>query len=233
MRQKTYSDLFFDLDHTLWDFNKNSEETLEELFNLYALKELGISAFEDFLHTYRKVNDLLWEQYRHGSISKTELRSTRFNLTFKEYKLEHPELAKKIDQDYISKSPTKTHLFPYTLEVLEYLSSKYRLHIITNGFEEVQDIKMSASGLQPYFHHKITSDLVGVNKPDPKIFTYALRSTGAKRNQSLMIGDNLPVDIIGARNVGMDQVYFNPEKAIHSANPTYEISCLSELKRFL
>ena len=229
MSIKKYTDIFFDLDHTLWDFNKNSTETLEELFELYSLKELGVNAFADFLTTYKKVNDEKWSLYRNQKITKEELRKTRFKDTLLHFEIDHPELAEKIDQDYISKSPYKTHLFKHTHKVLEYLATKYKLHIITNGFKEVQDVKMESSKLNPYFTQKITSDVVGVNKPDPKIFTHALRMTGADRKKSIMIGDNLAVDIIGARNVGIDQVYFNPDKVSHTAKPTFEITCLEQL----
>ena len=230
---KTYKHLFFDLDHTLWDFNRNSEETLEELFELYSLKELGIAAFTDFLKTYRKVNDQKWALYRKNQITKDQLRATRFYDTLLAFEVDHPEMAKKIDEDYISKSPFKTHVFPHTHKVLDYLASKYQMHIITNGFTEIQDIKLTQAKLKTYFTHKITSENVGVNKPDPKIFTHALRLAGVHRKEALMIGDNLAVDIIGARNVGIDQVYFNPDKKPHEVKVTYEISSLDELMKFL
>ncbi|MCT4625178.1 MAG: YjjG family noncanonical pyrimidine nucleotidase [Schleiferiaceae bacterium] len=230
---KAYKHIFFDLDHTLWDFDKNSEETLEELFEVYSLKELGIEAFEDFLKTYRRVNDQMWDQYRKKEITKAELRATRFYNTLLEFEIDHPELASTIDADYISKSPYKTHVFPHTHEILEYLAEKYELHIITNGFSEVQDIKMEHSKLKSHFKHKITSEMVGVTKPDPKIFTHALRLAGSHRNEALMIGDNLAVDVIGARNVGIDQVYFNPDRKPHEVKVTHEIQNLIELKNFL
>lgn len=230
---KTYKHIFFDLDHTLWDFNRNSEETLEELFEVYSLKELGIEAFQDFLKTYREVNDQKWELYRNNKITKDELRATRFYDTLLAFEIDHPELARKIDEEYITKSPYKTHVFPHAHDVLEYLAKKYELHIITNGFREVQDVKLTHSKLKSYFNHKITSESIGVNKPDPKIFTHALRLTDAKRTESLMIGDNLAVDVIGARNVGIDQVYFNPDRNPHSVKVTFEITSLHELRSFL
>ena len=230
---KIYKHIFFDLDHTLWDFNRNSEETLEELFEIYSLKELGINAFQDFLAAYRKVNDLKWELYRDKKITKAELRATRFHDTLLDFEIDHPELASKIDQDYILKSPFKTHLFPHTHEVLEYLASRYELHIITNGFSEVQNLKLTNSKLKSYFKHKITSESVGVNKPDPKIFTHALRLANAHRKETIMIGDNLPADIIGARNVGIDQIYFNPNKTAHKVKITHEIQNLIQLKDIL
>ncbi len=226
---KTYKHLFFDLDHTLWDFNRNSEETLEELFEIYSLKELGISAFADFLETYRVVNDQKWALYRENKMTKDQLRATRFYDTLLAFEIDHPELAKKLDEDYIAKSPFKTHVFPHTHEVLSYLATKYQMHIITNGFSEIQDIKLTHAKLKTYFTHKITSESIGVNKPDPKIFTHALCLANVNRKDALMIGDNLAVDIIGARNVGIDQVYFNPERKPHAVKVTFEIRGLDEL----
>jgi putative hydrolase of the HAD superfamily len=230
---KTYKHIFFDLDHTLWDFNRNSEETLEELFEIYSLQELGIHAFADFLKTYRTVNEEKWDLYRKNRITKDELRATRFHDTLLTFEIDHPELAQKIDEEYISKSPYKTHVFPHAHEVLDYLAEKYELHIITNGFSEVQDVKLEHSKLKTYFRHKITSESIGVNKPDPKIFTHALRLANAKRTESIMIGDNLAVDIIGARNIGMDQVFFNPGQTPHHVKITHEITSLIQLKEFL
>jgi putative hydrolase of the HAD superfamily len=171
--------------------------------------------------------------YRKGLLTKATLRATRFYDTLLRFEVDHPELAAEIDHEYISRSPHKTNLFPHAIEVLGYLSEKYQLHIITNGFSEVQDIKITKSGLQPFFTHRITSETVGVNKPDPVIFRHALKLAGAKRTESIMIGDNLDVDIIGARRVGLDQVYFNPDKKAHGEKVTFEILNLSELKSFL
>ena len=217
----------------MWDFNRNSRETLEELFEIYSLKNYGIQAFEEFVETYRVVNDRMWDLYRKGEITKEKLRNTRFYETLLAFEVDHPELASEIDREYILRSPHKTHLFPHALEVLGYLSEKYELHIITNGFTEVQDIKLTKSGLKPFFRHKITSEAAGVNKPDPHIFRFALQQAGAKRKESLMIGDNLQVDIVGARRVGLDQVYFNPDKTPHEEIVTHEIINLGQLKMFL
>ena len=230
---KSYNHIFFDLDHTLWDFDRNSRETLEELFELYSLKNYGIAVFEDFVETYRQVNDQKWDMYRKGLITKADLRATRFHDTLLRFEVNHPELAAEIDHEYILRSPHKTNLFPHALEVLGYLSEKYKLHIITNGFTEVQDIKITQSGLQPFFTYKITSEMAGVNKPDPVIFRHALKMAGAKRTESIMVGDNLEVDIVGARRVGLDQVYFNPDKKPHSEKVTFEIGNLNELRAML
>lgn len=230
---KTYQHIFFDLDHTLWDFDRNSAETLLELFEVYQLKSLGIKNFEDFFETYKKVNDEKWDLYRKNKISKENLRATRFYDTLLRFEINHPEMAADIDRAYIAQSPHKTHLFPNALEVLEYLATNYQLHIITNGFTEVQDIKITKSGLQPFFTNRITSEIAGYNKPDAAIFRYAMQAANATRKNSIMVGDNLQVDIIGARQAGIDQVYFNPEKLRHQEKVTFEIDRLRTLKDFL
>lgn len=231
MRNITH--VFFDLDHTLWDFQTNSRATLSELFHELKVSDTGLRSFEEFVDTYEVVNDRLWSEYRRGEIDKVQLRSTRFVETLRAFEVHHPELALQLEVEYIKRSPFKTQLFPQAIEVLDYLSSKYSLHIITNGFREVQDIKLTESGIKPYFKSVITSEEVGVNKPDPKIFTHALKSTGAERKYSVMIGDNLEADVRGARNVGMHSVYFNPENKAYPDKLKWVIQSLSELKRWL
>lgn len=231
MRNITH--LFFDLDHTLWDFQSNSRETLSELFEEYQLKSHGVQDVEDFIEIYEVINDEKWSLYRAGIIDKATLRATRFTDTLKRFQLDHPELGTELEVEYIKRSPHKTHLFPNAIEVLGNLSEKYEMHIITNGFSEVQGIKMEKSGLNPFFKSVISSELVGVNKPDPKIFLHALRASEAKRNESVMIGDNLDADIRGARRVGMHQIFFNPDGVWHKDKVTHEIRSLGELKNVL
>lgn len=231
MRNITH--LFFDLDHTLWDFKTNSRETLSDLFHEMRLEEHGVQKVEEFIEIYEKVNDEKWSLYRAGKIDKATLRATRFLDSLRKFDIEHPELSSRMEAEYIARSPHKTHLFPGALEVLETLAPKYEMHIITNGFTEVQNVKMEKSGLNGFFKSMITSEAVGVNKPDPKIFLSALHGTGAKRNQSVMIGDSLEADIRGARRVGMHQVFFNPEGQSHSDDVTREISELIQLLSFL
>lgn len=231
MRNITH--VFFDLDHTLWDFKMNSRETLSELFHELRLESHGVETVEMFIESYEKVNDLKWAQYRDGVIDKVTLRNTRFRDALAHFEVEHPDLAHQMEMEYIKRSPHKTNLFPGALETLEYLQPKYDMHIITNGFSEVQDIKLSKSGLKPFFRSVITSEQVGVNKPDPKIFRFALEQTGGKRNRSVMIGDNLEADIRGARRSGLHQVFFNPEGQSHTDKVTAEISALEELRNWL
>ena len=142
-------------------------------------------------------------------------------------------MASKLGDEYVAKCPLQTALFPYTFEILKYLQKKYKLHIITNGFEEVQHIKLNASGLTPFFQKIITSEKVSVKKPDPKIFDYALNLVGAKPKNTIMIGDDLPVDIIGAKKIGIHQIYFNPNKKEHTEKIDFEISSLLEIKEIL
>lgn len=228
-----YKHIFFDLDRTLWDFESNSREALHEIYNDFKLKDRGISSFEAFLKSYQHHNETLWELYRKEIITKEYLRSSRFQLCLADFDINDRNLAVKMGEKYIQESPLKTNLFPYTFEVLHYLSKKYKLHIITNGFEEVQHIKLKYSKLKRFFNHVITSELVGAKKPNPKIFKLALEKAGASVQESLMIGDDFPIDILGAKNIGMDQVFFNPNKYLTKQKATIQISCLSELKELL
>lgn len=226
------TDIFFDLDRTLWDFDLNAENTLVELCKTYDLLELGIKTNE-FIKSYTLHNERLWSLYRENKIKKEDLRSERFNLTLNDFSVSNKELAIKLGEDYVNKCPLQTKLFPNTFEILNYLKNKYKLHIITNGFEEVQNIKLKTSKLISFFDKIITSEKVNAKKPDPKIFKYALEQINVEAENTIMIGDDLPVDIIGAKNVGMHQIYFNPKNEKHSHEVDYEIKNLIEIKEIL
>ena len=228
-----YKHLFFDLDHTLWDFDANSKQTLCELYDDLELQKKGIPSLSVFLEKYEQVNDSLWALYRQGKISKTDLRKERFGKTLSLFKIEDETLTNTLDHEYITRSPYKTQLLPNTLDTLAYLHNKYQLHIITNGFTEVQYIKLEHSGLMPFFKEIITSDKAGFQKPDKQIFLYAMKEAQAQRKESLMIGDNVMIDVLGAKSVGMDQVLFNYYKQSHQIAATYEIYDLAEMKSFL
>ena len=231
---KRYKHIFFDLDRTLWDFEKNSRQTLSEAFVKFDLEKLGVPSFDDFMKVYMEINERMWALYREGKIVKEKLRSIRFENTLKEFGIDAVDLAEKIGLFYIAESPIKTNLFPFTHEILDYLIEKgYNLHIITNGFEEVQHIKLDKSDLEKYFEHVVTSEKAGVKKPDAQIFEYSLSLANAEPAESLMIGDDIPVDLHGAKAVGIDQVYFNPEHHTHEEKMTYEINSLLELKKIL
>lgn len=230
---KKYSDIFFDLDNTLWDFDRNSAEVLHELFHRYDLASIGVPSFELFFDKYKNRNEMMWEQYRLGKIDKVTLRDKRFSLTFWDLGLDEELVPKELSDEYIRISPTKSYLFPHAHEVLEELKKKYVLHIITNGFEEAQHIKLKAADLTKYFSNIIISEHTGFRKPDVRIFHYASANAGAESQDCLMIGDGLVVDILGAKEAGWDTVYFNPSRLQHAEFPTYEIASLDTLTEFL
>lgn len=228
-----YRHIFFDLDNTLWDFDRNSHETLQELYEKYDLSSLGVPSFEVFHHTYKERNAMMWEQYRLGKIDKATLRDKRFELTFWDMGLDAELSPKELPDEYLRLAPVRNHLFPHAHDVLSYLQKKYILHIITNGFEEAQHIKLEASDLTKYFSEIVISEHTGFRKPDPRIFEYSSNRAGATPSECLMIGDGLEVDVIGAMDSGWDAVFFNPAKIIHEAKPTYEIESLDELRGIL
>lgn len=228
-----YKHLFFDLDKTLYDFHKSSRETLEEVYRNHNLAARGITNFDEFLNIYTEINLKLWEIYRRGEIEKKALNVKRFALSLKAFQIDDPDLASEIAKYYVTESPLKKALFPGVIETLEKLHGHYNMHIITNGFEEVQHIKIKAQGIGKYFDTIITSEEAGVKKPDPYIFEYALKKAGASANESLMIGDDLEVDIIGAREAGIDQVYVNYPRISHNEKISFEIFSFSELMGFL
>lgn len=202
--------VFFDLDRTLWDFDTNSKETLRELIAEFAL-EARIGASEhDFLPVYEAINEKYWEEYRVGKISQTQLRTGRFADALIHFKHKDDSLAFAMGEAYVARSPRKTTLVDGAVELLNHLRNRYQLHIITNGFEEVQHIKLSASGIDGYFNEIITSERAGVKKPDAGIFQFAERLTNAMAHHSVMIGDHFEADVQGAIRVGWRAIYFEP-----------------------
>jgi len=228
-----YKHIFFDLDNTLWDFERNSTETLHEMYHKFELSALGVSSPEFFIRTYQERNIMMWEQYRLGKIDKDTLRNKRFELTFWDMGLDSSLVPRSMADEYLLVAPKKNYLFPHAHEVLSYLREKYRLHIITNGFVEAQYIKLEAADLSKYFDEIIISEHTGFKKPDVNIFNHAAEKANATAKECLMVGDGLEVDVVGAQNAGWDAVYFNPAKTSHEQKPTYEISSLDELKNFL
>ncbi|MCA8832762.1 YjjG family noncanonical pyrimidine nucleotidase [Hymenobacter pini] len=228
-----YRHLFFDLDHTLWDFEANADETLRHLFEQHNLARHGITV-EKFIEVYSEVNHGLWRLYQSNKINQQQLRTVRFPRTFVQLGLREEDSPAGISEQFTDILPQKSAVFPYTYEVLDYLRDKgYQLHLITNGFRDIQHVKLASSQLTDYFQEMVTSECCGHLKPDTRIFQHALERTGATAAESLMIGDNLECDVLGAYNAGLDQVYFNPDKRRHFNQITYEISCLSELKEIL
>ena len=226
---KKYQHIFFDLDRTLWDFDAAAEVAFERIYEKYNLKSLGIPSAHEFHEVYHPLNEQLWVQYRADKITKDDLNRTRFVMPLEHYGIYDTDLADHLSEDYVYWSPRIVRLVPGTMELLEYLKPKYHLHLITNGFQEVQHTKMSGSGLEPYFETLTVSEEVGVKKPNPEIFHYALRKAGAKAEDSLMIGDEMAVDIDGARAAGMDTLLFRPTEDRVEGECTYEVRSLMEI----
>ncbi len=224
--------LFFDLDRTLWDFDRNSQAALQQLFTKLELDQ-KISTFEIFHETYMENNNRLWKAYGEGSIQKNHLRYERFRSTLFAFEIHDESIVHQISDGYVDLSPKLTHLFPNTLETLDELKqSNYNMHIITNGFKEVQYTKLHHAQLAPFFDVVVCSEEVGKNKPSIEIYKYAMQLAGAKADRSVMIGDDFEVDIIGALNAGMSAIHFNPEVSNSQKDDT-TISCLSELPNLL
>lgn len=230
-----YKHVFFDLDHTLWDFTRNSTEVLITLYKEHELENLEIFSAEDFCKQFHLTNRQLWTTFNQRGLSKESLRSIRFNMILKEFGVEAKELAKKLAEHYLDRCPTMHHVFPYTLEVLHYLKheKQYQLHILSNGFEDVQYLKLNSAQLTNYFQEVITAEKAGFMKPQKEIFAYAMSITACQPEECIMVGDDLAADIVGARNAEIDQVFFNPGKHAHQETITYEICCLSELFNIL
>ena len=224
--------IFFDLDRTLWDFDKNSKEVISDLFIAFEIDKKCEIPFELFYKTYQTVNDELWTLYRLNKISKEYLRSSRFTKTMELFGYNDSDLGMKMELDYISHSPLKKKLLPGTVELLTQLKENYYLHIITNGFKEVQRIKITNSGIAHFFTHVLISEEVGANKPDKAIFLHALKVSGALGEESIMVGDDLEIDIKGAEAVGMNGIYFN-ENGKSEMSHKNEISKLDDLLKFL
>lgn len=229
---KRYTHLFFDLDHTLWDFEANSRATLAELHAELRLDDAGVEHVHEFVEAYEEVNAGLWRQYEAGRIEKAVLRVLRFRNTLLRFGVRNDRLSTTLGQAYIERCPQRTALFPGVLPLLEAVRRTHRVHIITNGFEEVQHRKITGSGLAPYIDVLLTSEQAGAAKPDPRIFELALRKAGATAAESLMVGDNADNDIAGARGVGMDQAHFVPDGAGDPA-ATHRFTHFDELRQLL
>lgn len=232
-----YTDLFIDLDRTLWDFERNARETFMELYHKYQLNK-QFESFELFYYTYKEYNEELWILYRSGQITKDELSWKRFDLTLKDIDIDDEKLAKNLAKDYIEISPTKQKLFPHTQLSLIFLKKQYKLHLITNGFKEVQYKKIKNCDIEKYFDSVFISEEVGYNKPDIEFFNHVLKETGADPKHSLVIGDDIEVDILGGYNAGMDTLWINHDKIDLAElglefRPTHEINSLKKLIHIL
>jgi YjjG family noncanonical pyrimidine nucleotidase len=230
---KKYKCIFFDLDHTLWDYETNSMHTLQELFVQYQLESKGVIGFDRFFQTFRHVNLSLWDLYDTGRITSEVIRRERFKQILEAFDAYEEQLSDDLSRDYLNVCPTKCNLMPGAVETLDYLSKNYSLTVVTNGFEEIQNIKLTSGGLHQYFDHIITSQKAGHRKPAKEIFDYALRVNGADNSETIMIGDNPITDIGGAKNASIDAVLFNPDQVDHEIDVHYEIASLGELRQIL
>src|SRR5690554_993368 len=213
MQHMGKTDIYFDLDHTLWDFEKNASETLMELFDTYRLQNLGIASATTFIETYNRNNHPLCALYHHGKITKAALREARFADTFREFDIDPKWFPVAFEEDYLRLCPQKTNLFPHTHETLGYLQQKYTLHLISNGFGDASETKVTTCDLKKYFKTIVISERVGFHKPHPQIFHHAVGNADTTIAGSVMVGDSLDADVRGAQNVGMDAIYFNPHNA--------------------
>ena len=218
--------VFFDLDHTLWDFEKNSEITFQLIFEKHRIP----FEIKSFVEVYKPINLKYWNMYRNNKISSENLRHERLKEVFSLLGYTYDRgLIDLIAEEYINYLSQQFHLFPYTTSILDYLSEKYELHIITNGFETIQHKKLKSSKIDHYFKTVTTAEGSGYKKPDSRIFDYALNSAKAHKTESLMIGDSLEADIQGAKDFGMHAVYFGKNSNFEVIN----VDCLTGLKKIL
>ncbi|MAH82322.1 MAG: noncanonical pyrimidine nucleotidase, YjjG family [Flavobacteriaceae bacterium] len=221
--------IFFDVDHTLWDFEKNSALTFNKILDQYDFPFSN----KEFLDIYIPINKKYWDDYSKSKISKENLKIGRLKKTFTELRFKYSEkLIIEISDLYIKNLPKQTFLFNGVLDILKYLKPKYKLHIITNGFEYVQQKKLEFSGIRHFFDKIINSENAGAKKPSNKIFNYALKLTNQKSGNCLMIGDNFEADIMGAINIGMNAIHFNSTGEPYH-NKCQIIYCINDLKQIL
>ena len=228
--KSSYKYLFFDLDHTLWDFTANSEETLRDLYQSHGLSQLGSFCPDEFCQTFDTVNRQLWSLNEAGELGRDELRRQRFVRVLEALGVSPSEaVTVALDQEYMSICPSKPGLLPYAREVLEYFHKRFPMYVLTNGFSDVQDIKLKASDIAHFFDGVYTAEDAGVAKPNVGFFEYVLKDLGARPQDCLMIGDNLKADIIGAASAGIDSIYYNPNRRTYNVPVQGDIQCLSEL----
>lgn len=228
-----YKNLFFDLDDTLWAFSWNARDTYEEMYWKYGYDRF-FDSFEHYYELYNRRNLQLWTEYANGQVTKQELNRQRYLYPLEAVGAGDAALAKAYEKDALATIPTKSRLMPHAREVLEYLAPKYNLYILSNGFQELQSHKMHSSGIDKYFKKIILSDDIGILKPWPEIFHFALSATQSELRHSLMIGDSWENDITGAAGVGMHQVFYNVSGITRLPfTPTYEITDLKELINIL
>lgn len=229
-----YKTLFFDLDHTLWDFDANAHIALREIYRTYDFASRGMATFELFQENYEHQNLLFWERFRNGHVDREALRWKRLWHTFLDFRIYDKGLAKEASEHYLKLLPYQTTLVDHAEQVLQHCQNRgYELAIITNGFKDTQNLKLKEAGIGHYFEAVVTSEDVQLVKPHPAIFNKALDLMNAKAEESLMIGDCIEADVKGAHNANMDQVFYNPKRGRVDFQPTYNITCLSDLIKML
>lgn len=223
------SDIFFDLDHTLWDFEKNSALAFETVLTKH---KIGVDV-QDFVTLYVPINNKYWKLYQNDEVTQEQLRYGRLKDAFNGLKFEiEDEMIHMLADEYIHYLPQYNHLYDGTIELLDYLKPKYRLHIITNGFHQIQNNKLVNSKIVHYFETITNSENAGVKKPHPEIFNYALDLAKCAKETSIMIGDNLEADIEGALNAGLDVIFFN-EHNLEIQQNIKQVNHLLALKKYL
>ena len=228
-----YRNLFFDLDDTIWAFSQNARDTFEEVYHKYNFEHY-FDSFEHYYSLYQQRNTELWLEYGEGKITKEELNRQRFLFPLQSVGVDDETLANCYSEDFFAIIPTKNRLMPYAKEVLEYLAPKYNMYILSNGFRELQSRKMQSADIEKYFKKVILSEDLGVLKPWPEIFNFALSATQSELRESLMIGDSWEADITGAHGIGMHQAYYNiMDRVILPFRPTYHIHSLKDLIEIL
>ena len=228
---KKYRCFLFDLDRTLWDFETNAHDSIISLLSDFQLGG-RVADFEQFYRIYTAHNHRLWEQYERGELSQSVLRTLRFDVTFRDFGINDPELAATFGSAYLDDMPNRTALMPYVKEVLAYLYQKDCLMgIISNGFKQVQYKKLERSGIRDYFSRVFISEEIGIHKPNPEIFRAAITAFNAKKSDCLMVGDDFAKDIEGAQIFGIDQFYYNYHRIPCDGGPTYESNTLLDLMR--
>ncbi|MEZ0541557.1 YjjG family noncanonical pyrimidine nucleotidase [Fibrella arboris] len=228
-----YRHLFFDLDHTLWDFDRNSAECIAEMYDTHKLAEVGLSSVEAFAETFITVNRQLWRDYDLDLIDHEYIRQHRFPMVFRALGVADTTQCASLNTDYLRLLPKKAHLTESALDILNHLHGRYRMHIITNGFAEIQAVKMAAAEIAHFFDEIVTTQSADAKKPNPRIFEFALQATGASKTDSLMVGDNYEADILGAKAVGLDTVFYNPKGETVADPATYDIRHWHELMAIL
>ena len=228
-----YNTIFIDLDNTIWDFETNSRNSLSYCFDKFNYQNF-FPDFETFYQIYHQHNNTLWGLYREAKITKHVLNRERFLFPLQSIGIENKTLAQSFGENYLETLSVQSILIDGAYDLLCYLKEKnYHLFILSNGFEEVQTKKMQSANIIVFFDGIILSDYIGYNKPHKKIFEFALQKANVKKENTIMIGDDWEADIVGAKNMGIDQIFFNRTNILTPFAPTYEVNHISMIKKLL